>query len=218
MRRGIAVAVALLFLACSATSLAAKGVGHGSSRGSSKRSGSKSSGGSKPTHVKAYTKKDRTHVEAHDRKARGPKTETRSSERTTHSASPIRIYTDPATGRKTLTNKPKAPLAAKPLTAVTVPTSKTSMTIAPSMSAINASHKGAIISGVSRNAKGRIARSETAKHTFEVQTGYPHGRPGYVIDHIKPLACGGADAPSNMQWQTIAEGKAKDRTERVGCR
>jgi len=25
-------------------------------------------------------------------------------------------------------------------------------------------------------------------------------------------------APSNMQWQTIAEAKAKDKTERVGCR
>ena len=40
---------------------------------------------------------------------------------------------------------------------------------------------------------------------------------GYVIDHVKPLACGGADAPSNMQWQTIAEGKAKDKWERKGC-
>jgi len=49
------------------------------------------------------------------------------------------------------------------------------------------------------------------------QTGYPNGRPGYVIDHIKPLACGGADAPSNMAWQTVAEGKAKDRVERRGC-
>jgi hypothetical protein len=24
--------------------------------------------------------------------------------------------------------------------------------------------------------------------------------PGYHVDHIKPLACGGADHPSNMQW------------------
>jgi hypothetical protein len=45
---------------------------------------------------------------------------------------------------------------------------------------------------------------------FEVQSGYPDGRPGYVVDHIKPLACGGADAPSNTQWQTIAEAKVKD--------
>lgn len=72
-------------------------------------------------------------------------------------------------------------------------------------------------SSVPRDTRGRIARSETAKHAFEVQTGYPKGRPGYVIDHIVPLACGGADAPTNMQWQTVAEAKAKDRVERKGC-
>lgn len=43
------------------------------------------------------------------------------------------------------------------------------------------------------------------------RSGYPHGRPGYVADHIVPLAKGGKDIPSNMQWQTIAEAKAKDR-------
>ena len=63
-----------------------------------------------------------------------------------------------------------------------------------------------------------MQRSDAARHSFARQTGYPNGRLGYVIDHIVPLACGGADAPSNMQWQSIAEGKAKDRTERVGCR
>jgi hypothetical protein len=68
-----------------------------------------------------------------------------------------------------------------------------------------------------RNSNGRIHRSQTARRDFEAQTGFPHGRPGYVIDHVIPLACGGADAPSNMQWQTIADGKAKDRTERIGC-
>ena len=70
---------------------------------------------------------------------------------------------------------------------------------------------------VARDEDGRIARSESARHAFEVQTGYPHGRPGYVIDHIRPLACGGADDPSNMQWQTIEAAKAKDRVERIGC-
>ena len=69
-----------------------------------------------------------------------------------------------------------------------------------------------------RTAQGRIKRSEEAKAAFMKQTGYPHGRPGYVVDHVKPLACGGADAPSNMQGQTVAEAKAKDKTERVGCR
>jgi hypothetical protein len=40
---------------------------------------------------------------------------------------------------------------------------------------------------------------------------------GYTNDHVKPLACGGRDAAFNMQWQTIAEAKAKDRWERKAC-
>jgi hypothetical protein len=69
-----------------------------------------------------------------------------------------------------------------------------------------------------RDERGRIQRSAAARHAFARQTGFPNGRPGYVIDHVVPLACGGADAPSNMQWQTVADGKTKDRTERRGCR
>jgi hypothetical protein len=38
-----------------------------------------------------------------------------------------------------------------------------------------------------------------------------------VIDHIVPLACHGTDLPSNMQWQTKDQAKAKDKTERAGC-
>jgi hypothetical protein len=42
--------------------------------------------------------------------------------------------------------------------------------------------------------------------------------PGYVIDYVNPLECGGADARFNMQWQTIADGKAKIRSSAtVGC-
>lgn len=41
--------------------------------------------------------------------------------------------------------------------------------------------------------------------------------PGYIIDHVKPLACGGVDSPSNMQWQTKEAAKQKDRWERKGC-
>jgi len=49
------------------------------------------------------------------------------------------------------------------------------------------------------------------------QTGHPRGWPGHVVDHRVPLACGGDDAPSNMQWQTTGEAKAKDKVERRGC-
>jgi hypothetical protein len=64
---------------------------------------------------------------------------------------------------------------------------------------------------------GRLERSVKAKDDFMKSTGHPHGWAGHVVDHIVPLACGGADAPSNMQWQTTAEAKAKDKVERKGC-
>ena len=75
------------------------------------------------------------------------------------------------------------------------------------------SHGSSYAPGVARDSHGRIARSSEAREQFMKQTGYPHGRPGYVIDHIKPLKKGGADVPSNMQWQTKADAKAKDRWE-----
>ena len=68
-----------------------------------------------------------------------------------------------------------------------------------------------------RSYRSTTHRSEKARHEFERETGYPHGRHGYIIDHVVPLACGGADVPSNMQWQTIAAAKAKDKWERKGC-
>jgi hypothetical protein len=40
---------------------------------------------------------------------------------------------------------------------------------------------------------------------------------GYVIDHIKPLCAGGADAVSNLQWQTLVDAKAKDILEKRQC-
>ena len=60
-------------------------------------------------------------------------------------------------------------------------------------------------------------RSQAAKDDFMRQTGHPRGWPGHVVDHMVPLACGGADSPSNMQWQTVGEAKAKDKVERKGC-
>jgi hypothetical protein len=73
-------------------------------------------------------------------------------------------------------------------------------------------------------ADSRTIRSASDKAEFKREhpcpaTGARNGPcGGYVIDHVIPFACGGPDAPSNMQWQTIAEGKAKDRWELKGCR
>ncbi len=45
-------------------------------------------------------------------------------------------------------------------------------------------------------------------------TGKSHGAcRGYVVDHVVPLKRGGPDRPENMQWQTTAVGKAKDKVE-----
>lgn len=54
-------------------------------------------------------------------------------------------------------------------------------------------------------------RSAAAKRNFERETGCPHGPKSYVVDHIVPLAYGGRDEPSNMQWQPVTEAKAKDK-------
>lgn len=66
-------------------------------------------------------------------------------------------------------------------------------------------------------------RSQKAKNIFKYEhpcpaTGRVKGAcKGYIIDHINPLACGGADSTDNMQWQTKAEAKAKDKWEFKGC-
>ena len=70
---------------------------------------------------------------------------------------------------------------------------------------------------------GHAHRSIAARNAFKRAHPCPaNGKgsgpcPGYVVDHIKALACGGADAPANMQWQTVADGKAKDKVERIWC-
>jgi hypothetical protein len=37
--------------------------------------------------------------------------------------------------------------------------------------------------------------------------------PGWRVDHVVPLQCGGPDTATNMQWQTAADAQAKDKTE-----
>jgi hypothetical protein len=66
-------------------------------------------------------------------------------------------------------------------------------------------------------APAKQPRSAAVKHEFQLThpcpaTGRTSGAcPGYVKDHVLPLACGGPDAVSNMQWQTTTDAKAKDQ-------
>lgn len=70
-----------------------------------------------------------------------------------------------------------------------------------------------------RDSNGHIKRSPEAKSEFKESnpcpsTGKSSGAcPGYVIDHVKALKYGGADSPSNMQWQTKEQAKEKDKWE-----
>lgn len=70
-----------------------------------------------------------------------------------------------------------------------------------------------------RDARGRIERSRSVIRLFRASrpcpsTGLATGPcPGYVIDHIRALRSGGADAVHNLQWQPAAEAREKDRTE-----
>lgn len=77
---------------------------------------------------------------------------------------------------------------------------------------------------IQAKASERIPRDNKAIAEFKRQqpcpsTGKARGAcPGYVVDHIKPLCAGGPDRPENMQWQTVADAKAKDREERRQCK
>ena len=74
-----------------------------------------------------------------------------------------------------------------------------------------------------RSATRLGARSSAAKTSFQ----HAHPCPstarrsgscsGYVIDHVTPLCAGCADAASNMQWQSVAEAKRKDVSEKRMC-
>ena len=70
-----------------------------------------------------------------------------------------------------------------------------------------------------RDSRGHIQRRARAKHEYQKSnpcpsTGKTAGAcPGYVIDHVRALKHGGADAAGNMQWQTKAAANAKDRVE-----
>lgn len=69
-----------------------------------------------------------------------------------------------------------------------------------------------------------VARSATEVRAFKRDnpcpaTGRTHGKcPGYVVDHKEALCAGGADKPSNMQWQELVESKVKDKEEWRTCR
>lgn len=60
-----------------------------------------------------------------------------------------------------------------------------------------------------RNSSGDIIRSSSVLAAFEAQhpcpaTGVKGPCPGWAINHVIPLACGGCDAVSNLHWLPVS--------------
>jgi len=89
----------------------------------------------------------------------------------------------------------------------------------PKAASAKASPRSSRCTSCARNGRGKIQRNPAAKRSFQrsnpcPSTGKASGScPGYVVDHVTPLKRGGADSPSNMQWQTKEAAKAKDKVE-----
>jgi 5-methylcytosine-specific restriction endonuclease McrA len=70
------------------------------------------------------------------------------------------------------------------------------------------------------DSKGKRKRSNSARSAFRrnhscPSTGSTRGAcPGYEVDHVTPLACGGADESWNMQWLTKEANRSKGA---MGC-
>jgi hypothetical protein len=92
------------------------------------------------------------------------------------------------------------------------------------MTAVSAAAFGDAQCEIARDKNMKIARSAAVLNEFKRHNPCPStdrrtgSCPGYVIDHIEPLCNCGRDAVDNLQWQTIEDGKVKDRWERRICR
>lgn len=66
----------------------------------------------------------------------------------------------------------------------------------------------------SQHHRSRAARSAFVHEHPCPSTGKSYGPcEGYQVDHIKALENGGPDIPTNMQWLTIEEHKAKTKRD-----
>ncbi len=71
-------------------------------------------------------------------------------------------------------------------------------------------------SSSSKPKRSRAVRSSFHRSNPCPSTGRNRGScPGYEVDHIVPLACGGSDSVGNMQWLTKTANRRKGA---MGCR
>jgi hypothetical protein len=67
--------------------------------------------------------------------------------------------------------------------------------------------------GISRqrstNPDDYIAADDAARQQFMKQTGYPKGRPGFVVMYKTAICDGGVDEPSNMRWRKVQNSRPR---------
>ncbi len=81
----------------------------------------------------------------------------------------------------------------------------------PALARSSSGHSSRYCSTCARDSRGRIQRSSSERMKFLHSLGLTHTPPGMQVDHIVPLARGGADSVSNMQL--IPRDSAKERNE-----
>jgi hypothetical protein len=170
-------------------------------------------------------------VPAYCRGLRGGWTSSRSSQPRSHSggvrASAYRTKLGKTVRSRTrsypgtaMQSAPRAPVAARSSPATATPSRVVARpgTTSPRLR-LGPAQRTRSSSSVRRDSQGRIERSSAARAAFMRTRPCPTtwrtfgACPGFVVDHIVPLKRGGADSPSNMQWQPVAAARAKDRIE-----
>ena len=55
------------------------------------------------------------------------------------------------------------------------------------------------------------------KYACPVNGKHTESCPGWVVNYVKPLCAGGVDRITNLQWQTVATAKRKEREAQKLC-
>jgi hypothetical protein len=200
--------VILLLLFATAIKPAQAGSRHGGSHGS--HGGSSTSAGT--VHVQGYYRKDGTYVNGYDRRAPG-QGQAAPSSGASGATDVTRLLgvkgdlggnflNDPEAGvvvfKEGAAQRIEGPLEIRGKLVV----------FHDSLRHLLSAHVSSIDLSATQSSNNRLKKTRS----FMSQTGFPAGRPGYVVDYLVPPACGGSEEPSNMQWEGEEQARTKDLT------
>lgn len=206
LRAGVAF---FLLLSLEAASLGAAALGR---HGGSHSHGGGSTGGT--VHVQGYYRKDGTYVSSYDRSAPGTKqVGVSGSGSGIAGGAPGLLGFKSSVGTDFLEDPKAAVLVARDGTVQRVegePELRNRVVVFQDrQKRLLSLPATAIDLSATQSANGRIKKVRIALQAFQIQSGFPAGRPGYVVTYIVPLECGGTIDPSNLHWQTEEDAWAK---------